>query len=230
MNILYYHYYCTDLSYDILHCTLNEIKRSGLYDNLQTITINIVGENDKDHLQKIENDLLPSFNKLHLTKYRSEKLQQYVSTFSDLEIKQNHRLSIGDHGMELDTLKYLYEHISSNNLKCNVLYLHGKGSVNTGLHKGKGLNRKEWREEMSKYIIQNWRKCVANLKTQPHDGTNFSHDHYSGNFWWATTKHIKSNQCPIDYAKSNKLSKCKLRQSPYYSAEFWLLSQQTGED
>ena len=46
MNILYYHYYCTDLSYDILHCTLNEIKRSGLYDNLQTITINIVGENE----------------------------------------------------------------------------------------------------------------------------------------------------------------------------------------
>ena len=198
MNILYYHYYCTDLSYDILHYTLNETKRSGLYDNLQTITINIVGENDKDHLQKIENDLLPSFNKLHLTTYRSEKLQQYVSTFSDLEIKQN-------------------------NLECNILYLHGKGSVNTGFHKGKGLNRKEWREEMSKYIIQNWRKCVTNLKTQPHDGANFSHDHYSGNFWWVTSEHINSNQCPIDYAKSNKFSKCKLRQSPYYSAEFWLI-------
>lgn len=224
MNFVYYHYYCTELSFDILLQTLNYIKQSELYDNTESITINIVGENNKEHLQKIENDLLPDSNKLHLITYRSEKLQEYVSTFSDLEMNQNHRLSIGDHGMELDTLKYLYEHTSNNSQVCNILYLHGKGSANTSFHKGIGLNRKDWRERMYNHVIQNWRDCVASLKTQPHDGAFFSNDHYSGNSWWATSKHIKSNRCPIDYTKSNKFSQCKLKQSPFYSAEFWLCS------
>ena len=82
------------------------------------------------------------------------------------------------------------------------------------------MNRERWRLEMTEFVIQKWKKCTQILKNQPHTGKYFAGEHYSGNFWWATIEYIRNLQCPIKYAKSNKLSRCKLRQSPYYSAEF----------
>lgn len=49
MNFVYYHYYCTELSFDILLQTLNYIKQSELYDNTESITINITGDIDESH-------------------------------------------------------------------------------------------------------------------------------------------------------------------------------------
>ena len=240
MNFVYYHYYCTELSFDILLQTLNYIKQSELYDNTESITINITGDINESHYVKIKEKICPNFKKVSLVKFRSLELQKYMNSFSDLEIKNNHRLGIGKNGMELDTLKYLYSDIINNHLQGNVLYLHGKGSVHSGYYAPKKMNRDQWRLEMTECVIQNWTKCIQILKNKPHAGANFHASKnagstpvskrklkYSGNFWWATTEHIKSLQCPIEYAKSNRFSQCKLKQSPYYSAEFWLCSNLT---
>lgn len=225
MNFVYYHYYCTELSFDILLQTLNHIKQSELYDNTESITINITGDIDESHYVKIKEKIYPNFKKVSLVKFRNLELQKYMNSFSDLEIKNNHRLGIGKNGMELDTLKYLYSDIIDNHhLQGNVLYLHGKGSVYSGYHASKKMNRDLWRLEMTEFVIQNWKKCIQILNNKPHAGANFCGDHYSGNFWWATTEYVKSLQCPIEYAKSNKFSQCKLKQSAFYSAEFWLCS------
>lgn len=227
MNFIYYHYYCTELSFDILLQTLNYIKQSELYDNTESIIINITGDNNEDHYLKIKGKILPNFKKVSLVQFRSLELQKYMNCFSNLEIKNNHRLGIGKNGMELDTLKYLHSNIVANHLDCNVLYLHGKGSVHSDYLASKNMNREQWRLEMTEFVIQKWQTCIQSLKTKPHTGINFTGDHYSGNFWWATGEHIKTLQCPIEYAKSNKFSECKLKQSPYYSAEFWLCNNQT---
>lgn len=227
MNFIYYHYYCTELSFDILLETLNYIKQSELYDNTESITINITGDNNGDHYFKIKEEICPDFKKISLVKFRSLELQKYMDSFSDLEIKNNHKLSIGKNGMELDTLKYLHSDIVAHHLDGNVLYLHGKGSVHTDYFGPKKMNRERWRLEMTEFVIQKWKKCTQILKNQPHTGKYFAGEHYSGNFWWATIEYIRNLQCPIKYAKSNKLSRCKLRQSPYYSAEFWLCNNQT---
>jgi len=224
MNFVYYHYYCTELSFDILLQTLNSIKQSELYDNIESITINITGDNNSDHYFKIKEKICPNFKKVSLVKFRSLELQKYMNSFSDLEIKNNYRLSIGKKGDELDTLKYLHSDIVTHNLDGNVLYLHGKGSVHTSYFAHKKMDREQWRLEMIEFVIQKWQTCIQSLKTKPHTGINFTGDHYSGNFWWATGEHIKTLQCPIEYVKSNKFSECKLKQSPHYSAEYWLCS------
>jgi len=151
-------------------------------------------------------------------------LREYMDSFTPSEIKHNYRLSIGKAGLELDTLKLIQDQIHALKNPSNILYIHGKGSVNSGAHKGAQLNREDWRLEMSNTVIRNWRKCQKDLKTKPHIGPKLCKNHYSGNFWWSTSEHIKSLQCPIEYAKSNKFSKWKLKQSPYYSAEFWICS------
>lgn len=225
MNFIYYHYYSTELSFNILVETLNHIKQSKLYDNTESITINITGDFNQDHYIKIKEKICPNFKKVNLVKFRSLELQKYMNSFSDIEIKNNHRLGIGKNGMELDTLKYLHSNTVLNyQSRDHILYLHGKGSVHNTFHFGKKMDREQWRSEMIEFVIQKWQTCIQSLKTKPHTGINFTGDHYSGNFWWATSEHIKTLQCPIDYAKSNKFSECKLKQSPYYSAEFWLLS------
>ena len=231
-KIIYYHYFCTDKSFDILSRTLDEIIKSDLYENINKLHINIVGENVQDHINSIQTKFADKLAKINLHQYINQELREYMDSFTPSEIKHNYRLSIGRAGLELDTLKLIQNQIHALKNPSNILYIHGKGSVHSGAHKGAQFkSREDWRLEMSNTVIRNWRKCQKDLKTKPHIGPKLCKNHYSGNFWWSTSEHIKSLQCPIEFAKSNKFSEGKLKgcsswiaQSPYYSAEFWLFS------
>lgn len=225
---IYYHYFCTDKSFNILSKTLDEILESNLYNKIDKLHINITGENSQEHINSIQTKLTNQFTKINLHQYINQELREYMDSFTSSEIKNNHRLSMGKSGIELDTLKLMYNQVLTLKNLSNILYIHGKGSVHSGAHKGAQFNsREDWRLEMSNTVITNWRKCQNDLKTKPHTGPRLYKNHYSGNFWWSTSEYIKSLQCPIQYAKSNKFLECKLKQSPYYSAEFWLLSNLT---
>lgn len=222
-KIIYYHYFCTDKSFDILSRTLDEIIKSDLYENINKLHINIVGENAQEHRHNIQQTFASELSKINLHQYLNQELRDHINSFTPIEIENNHRCLIGKTGLELDTLKLMYDQIYKFKNLVNVLYLHSKGSVNLGPH-FEHNSREEWRLQMSEYVIRNWRKCQKDLNIKAHTGANFCHNHYSGNFWWATSDYIKSLPCPIKYTKLNKYSHCKLKQSPFYSAEFWLCS------
>jgi len=222
-KIIYYHYFCTDKSFDILSRTLDEIIKSDLYENINKLHINIIGANMQEHRHNIQQTFASQLSKINLHQYLNQELREYISSFTPIEIENNHRLLIGKTGLEADTLKFMHDQINALKNPANILYLHGKGSVHSGAHMYYN-SREDWRLAMSNTLITNWRKCQKDLNNKNHTGIDFRGNHYSGNFWWSTSDHLKSLPCPIKYVQLNKYSDCKLKQSPFYSAEFWLFS------
>ena len=97
----------------------------------------------------------------------------------------------------------LYEVFTLNTLhqdckyeEMNVLYLHTKG-----ITKSDNLNVKCWVQYMCFFLIHKHKQCLELLKENDSVGVNLHDDpvlHYSGNFWWATSAHIKKlNPCPF---------------------------------
>lgn len=197
---IYYHYFCTEISSHIFKKTLEEIITSGLYAQeilaceTSKITVNVVGVQAKESIVRLEAEY-KQFKKLEFCSYRSTSLKELLSALeNNIEPSQVK----GALGFEGDTLELLYNDITGDNKQHNVLYLHSKGSVNPGAF-GKYKTREDWRKEMSDYVIKNWRSRFLELATKPHTGANpiftFQENgipHYSGNFWWTQSTHIKS--------------------------------------
>jgi len=97
---------------------------------------------------------------------------------------------------EADTLRLLKEYSDTND--GYVLYFHTKGIT-------RGTKQCDsWREYMQYYCIKNWKDAVKVLENgfdtygvawfKTNDSRNIQR-HYSGNFWWSTTDHIKKLSC-----------------------------------
>jgi hypothetical protein len=58
----------------------------------------------------------------------------------------------------------------------------------------------DWRKYMSYFVIDKWENRVKELEEYDCTGVNFSEKnnniprHYSGNFWWSKSSHIKKNK------------------------------------
>jgi hypothetical protein len=82
----------------------------------------------------------------------------------------------------------------------NILYLHSKGVYNKfvnvsnkeGIHQLKVDGVNSWLDLMTYYTVDKWTECVEKLQ-EGYDtaGTRNVHRWWWGNFWWATSKHIK---------------------------------------
>lgn len=110
---------------------------------------------------------------------------------------------------EAVTLNYLKLTIEAN----NVLYLHSKGVT-----RNKNKNVEDWIDYMEYFCIEDYKNRIAELQANDVTGVNLqqfkNQNHYSGNFWWATGKHIKTlNYC-------NEIDRHK--------AEMWVCSNPTG--
>jgi hypothetical protein len=112
---------------------------------------------------------------------------------------------------EVFTINTLHEDCKHESM--NVLYLHTKG-----ITKSANVNVKCWVQYMCFFLIDKYKECFELLKVHDTVGVNLHDDpvlHYSGNFWWATSAHIKN------------LSPCS--RSSYYSPEFWLTEKRIGK-
>jgi hypothetical protein len=94
---------------------------------------------------------------------------------------------------ELPTLRLMHE-FSLNSPNTKVLYVHTKG-----ISYPKGDSRYEpgldWINYMLHFLCEKSEHCLKLLDTHDVAGCNFSESpqpHFSGNFWWATTKYLKS--------------------------------------
>jgi hypothetical protein len=102
---------------------------------------------------------------------------------------------------------------------CAVLYLHTKGVTNPSPQSD------DWRACMLYWMVTRWRECVERLRDHDAVGINVIDTpllHFQGNFWWATTAHIRKLGPP--YALSFRQT--ALNQFERHKAEFWVLSKQ----
>jgi hypothetical protein len=112
---------------------------------------------------------------------------------------------------ELPTLKLISEY-SKANPNAKVLYVHTKG-ISYSKEDPRYVNGLDWIHYMLYFLCKKSDNCLKLLDTHDVAGCNFSeqpYHHFSGNFWWATSAHLKGLSLE---SLVNKMS-----------AEWWLLS------
>jgi len=133
---------------------------------------------------------------------------------------------------EFPTLSRMKEDCDSTNENFSVLYLHLKGLTSGG---------NEWRSKMLDVVVDKHEECLSCLNEYHAAGTLLSMPyeakgkfpwHFSGNFWWSTSKHIRNLPHPNNAKKDfyflvemrrTKKSKSGLDLKPErYIAEFWI--------
>ena len=141
------------------------LEQTGLLNIADKIYICINGESSKfDSIQ-------------HLTKYHNVEI---VHTNNSIEY------------YEYPTLNFLKKTID-NSEDCYVLYFHVKGA-SKNIHKP----IRDWRFLLEYYNIVQYKKCI-DLLDSGYDTVGILHSegmisnwpHYSGNFWWTNSNHIK---------------------------------------
>ena len=156
----------------VLWDLLTRIKQSGLYDAANKIYL--VFNGDRKHL---------AFNLV------SDK---YVIIDANPDISK----------CEFPTLDLICEHCKEEDL--NVLYLHTKGVTKPGYQQ-----IIDWTNLLSHFNINKWEDRLKDLKENDCSGINFFGNpndinehpstwgygkaplHYSGNFWWSKSSHIR---------------------------------------
>ena len=68
-----------------------------------------------------------------------------------------------------------------------VYYLHTKGVTRSPYDQ----YSRYWRQLLLDEVVTNHQRCLAELAAADAVGTNWSSNHYSGNFWWARAPHIR---------------------------------------
>jgi hypothetical protein len=96
---------------------------------------------------------------------------------------------------ETATLKAIRDFCSKEESQdYKILYIHQKG-----LKDITNLASRHWRLMMEYFTIHRWKDCVEHLDEYDCVGVNWLTDtfvgrkpHFSGNFWWATARHINT--------------------------------------
>lgn len=118
------------------------------------------------------------------------------SIFSDSKIKiiyQNNDINI----YEFKAMELIYKHSIQEDF--NILYIHTKGVKHYKMTTEEYV--KDWVNMMIYFNIGNYKKCLSYLKENDVVGVNLQPDpwHFSGNFWWSKSEHIKKLGIIEDY-------------------------------
>ena len=116
-------------------------------------------------------------------------------SFSHSKIK--HMDHFGRQGNELSTLKKLKQYCSVH-IHDKVLYFHNKGSYHNS------TENQNFRKALDCFVLNP--HCIKALDKHDTCGWRLSpipHVHYSGNFWWATCKHINKLIDPMSPLNNN---------------------------
>lgn len=187
---------------------IDRINKSGLYDNCNRIYLVFNGEK-----KLINIDIVGD---------------KYVFIHSSQDISK----------CEFPTLDLIWEKCQEEDLK--VLYLHTKGVT-----KPNNKNIEDWTQYLSYFNIYKWEDRLNDLDSFDCSGVNFggkSNDinehpstwgygksplHYSGNFWWSKSSHIRKLPNPIKWLPDNNYYKwrvmaemwlCQVKEGKYYEA------------
>lgn len=163
-----------------------------------------------DCLKRFDNTYVKIKNSLLLEKVESlnvilvgpeaDKNKKHLNNYHKVEtvVKQTTK-------SEAETLCNIWEYCQTND--SNVLYLHSKGVT-----KPENKNIQDWSNLMEYFLIEKHEQCLETLSCHDVCGLNYhpNNPHFSGNFWWATSDHIK------------KLKKINPETTDRLYCEFWL--------
>ncbi len=173
----------------------------------------------KDQVHKMENSGL--IDRLDLVYYTTMGELGHNYTISGKKFR--HAKYFGNEGGEIQTINLLW-HFCRHNLNSKVLYFHNKGSF----HKSE-LNDL-FRAYLDCYNLSPG--CIEALDTHDTCGWRMSpvpFPMYSGNFWWATCKHVVTLIDPLSHFKNTTfnasvqaLHPCIASHAGRYFAESWI--------
>lgn len=109
----------------------------------------------------------------------------------------------------------------------NVLYFHSKGCTHPP-GSSYGIQTSDpWRETMTKYLVANWRSCVAALDRVESVGCHFmrnladgTQNIWAGNFWWATSDFLAT--VPSIYKRDRIHVSGIAAKESRFEAEVWI--------
>lgn len=164
LNIIYFHICCINNWRDIYYKLLNHIKASKLYDEIHEIRCVVLGQD-----------------------YNNED-------FSDSKIKilfKSNDISL----KEVKIMELIYENSLNENV--NILYIHTKGVSTNYIYDYKSKKCiSDWVDYMTYFNIYKWKICLEKIKEYDAVGVNLHHInaplHYSGNFWWSKSSHVRN--------------------------------------
>jgi hypothetical protein len=129
------------------------------------------------------------------TEGKKEEIEDFAKKFPKFKLEYHNQ----NLGSEYRGIKKV-EEIGNRKEEYNILYLHAKGVYNkyrnlndrADLHELKinGINC--WSEMLTYFVVDKWRDCVNKLN-EGFDtaGAACHYRWWWGNFWWASSKHIK---------------------------------------
>lgn len=161
-----YHSYCVNDFASILMNKLNKLRMSGLLDACDNFYI-VTSKAQERHLEFFE-DLASMYSKIK------------VVHLEDTPI-----------GNECDTFNWLKKKIEDFEQDRIIFYSHSKGvSYLEPQIKHSVVN---WVRYMDLYYIYHWKMHIRALQSHDTSGAFMIQEpaHYSGNFWWTKTSHLK---------------------------------------
>ena len=160
------------------------------------------------------------------SKEYSKEIENYIKTnYSFVEII-SYRSEDEDNLYEGQTLKELQEYSKNND--GYILYFHSKGILHS-INSHQTIPTRDWRHYMNYWMIERWKDCIRKIKEDDVDvvGTNWNSDpywHFSGNFWWSTTEHIRNLPDVLNRSLYYDENLTEQLGGHTFSYEMWILS------
>jgi GR25 family glycosyltransferase involved in LPS biosynthesis len=181
------------------------LKNSGL-----SILIKLLTCICEDNENNSNNNLLQHLEKIFIINI-GDKIDDNIG--NNYKIFNNNKIQLINYSentqlFEIDTINLIHTFCENINSDCEILYLHTKG-ISWPNHE----NIVNWTEMMVYFLAEQHTTCDKLLKSYDAIGCNYSikpHPHFSGNFWWATSKYIKTLP--------------KIKSNIRHDAEWWILS------
>lgn len=170
--------------------------------------------------QEVVNEIFNSLNKTNLIN-KADSINICVVGDGELNIPTNWNIKISQISDinigEFYTLKQIETHCKNTITNDKILYVHTKGVT---WPNNECIN--DWRKYMLYFNVEQHEQAVTELKNYDTYGVDLVTEptkHYSGNFWWGNSNHIKKLP-PIDeISKADAKAILTIR----HNAEFWLM-------
>lgn len=198
--LVYYHTYLVGNFKLLIHEQLLKLFSSGLYDNCQNIYVGISSHDDNNTQWFLE--LIKNYNKIIPIIHQENHAEKSTLRLLMKNAKKD---------------DYYFYYFMTKNVVTNT-------GVKSNTTHDQIIKNELWRVSMEYNTINKWRDCIS-LLDSGYDavGCNFRkdthvgfHPHFSGNFWWTTSKHI--NTLNEDYLYNPNL----LGPQNELLAEFWI--------
>lgn len=193
---LFYHVYLNDdvvAWTDIVLDQMSRIENSGLLDD-DNVKFNIVAITQNDTRMSMFLDLMSTYSNTARVEFVQNPFKNDYDMVNNLN--SNHAIT------EKYTLQKIYEYAKTSD--DYICYFHTKGSTVPIRHliRGDVLSYRKytlWRQYLDWGVLENWKYCIDALETHDIAGVNYKDlpsAHYSGNYWWTTSKHIRNLMSP----------------------------------